>query len=207
VVEQHGGRRFPRLRWRSPRSIAVLAGVALPVGVALLAGLVAGYAAGHRQAVYLTPSPITPPGFIASPVPYPAPSLVAGVPALIQSSGTCATQIGRDLQLGVQVTNQSPAGISLGRVEAVLPLGGLKAISQRWAPCGALPSGPDVAGNSLAPGASTWFTVTFKVLMTCPGPLPVQFTVHYAVQGLAAAVSLPGFPDLSHVPYSGCPAG
>jgi hypothetical protein len=203
VVEQHGGRRFPRLRWRSPRSIAVLAGVALPVGVALLAGLVAGYAAGHRQAVYPAPSSITPPGFIASP----APSLIANVPALIQSSGACATQIGRDLQLGVQVTNQSPAEISLGRVAAVLPLGGLKAISQQWAPCGALPSGPDAAGNSLAPGASTWFAVTFKVLMTCPGPLPVQFTVHYAVQGMATSVSLPGFSDLSHVPYSGCPAG
>jgi hypothetical protein len=185
----------------------VLAGIALPVGVALLAGLVAGYAAGDRHAVYLTPSPITPPGFIASPIPYPAPSLIVTVPALIQSSGACATQIGRDLQLGVQVTNQSPAEISLGRVEAVLPLGGLSAISQQWAPCGALPAGVDVAGNSLAPGATTWFTVTFKVLMTCPAPLPVQFTVHYAVQGLATAVSLPGFPDLGHVPYSGCPAG
>jgi hypothetical protein len=185
----------------------VLAGIALPVGVALLAGLFAGYAAGNRHTVYLVPSPVTPPGFIASPIPYPAPSPIAGVPALIQSSGACATQIGRDLQLGIQVTNQSPAEISLGRVEAVLPLGGLKAISQQWAPCGALPSGPDVAGNSLAPGASTWFTVTFKVLMTCPVPLPVQFTVHYVVQGLATAASLPGFPDLSHVPYSGCPAG
>jgi len=175
----------------------VLAGVALPVGVALLAGLVTGYAAGHRQAAYIAPSPIPPPS--------PSPSLVA-TEALTQTSGACATQIGRDLQLGVQVTNQSTAEISLGRVAAVLPLGGLKAISQQWAPCGALPSGPDVAGNSLAPGASTWFTVTFKVLMTCPGPLPVQFTVHYAVQGLATTVSLPGFSDLGHVPYSGCPA-
>jgi hypothetical protein len=184
----------------------VLAGVALPVGVALLAGLVAGYAAGHRQAAYrVYPAPAA----IASPVPVTplAPSFIATEPALIQSSGACATQIGRDLQLGVQVTNLSPAEISLGRVEAVLPLGGLKAISQQWAPCGALPSGPDVAGNSLAPGASTWFTVTFKVLMTCPGPLPVQFTVHYAVQGLATAASLPGFPDLGHVSYSGCLAG
>ena len=181
----------------------MLAGVALPVGVALLAGLVTGYAAGDRHAAHLVPPPITPPATIASP----APSFIAAVPALIQSSGVCATQTGRDLQLGVRVTNQSPAEISLGRVEAVLPLGGLKAISQQWAPCGALPGGADVAGNSLAPGASTWFTVTFKVLMTCPGPLPVQFTVHYAVQGLATAVSLPGFSDLGHVPYSGCPAG
>ena len=184
----------------------MLAGIALPVGVALLAGLIAGYAAGHRQAafpVYPAPSPIASP----APATPPAPSLIATEPALTQTSGACATQIGRDLQLGVQVTNQSPAEISLGRVEAVLPLGGLKAISQQWAPCGALPSGPDVAGSTLAPGASTWFTVTFKVLMTCPGPLPVQFTVHYAVQGLATAASLPGFPDLGHVSYSGCPAG
>jgi len=38
------------------------------------------------------------------------------------------------------------------------------------------------------------------------GPAPVQFTVGYLAQGRPAAASLPGFPDLSQVPYSGCPA-
>ena len=109
-------------------------------------------------------------------------------------------------ELGVQVTNLSAAGITLSRVEAILPLGGLRAISQQGGPCGALPAARDLVGNSLAPGASTWFTMTFKVLMKCPGPLPVQFTVDYASSGQPAAASLPGFPDLSQVPYTGCPA-
>jgi hypothetical protein len=49
-------------------------------------------------------------------------------------------------------------------------------------------------------------TVTFQVLVKCPGPLPVQFTVGYDVGGQHAVATLPGFPDLSQVPYKGCPA-
>jgi hypothetical protein len=41
--------------------------------------------------------------------------------------------------------------------------------------------------------------------MHCPGPAPVQFTVGYVVRGRPATVSLPGFSDLTEVPYSGCP--
>ena len=171
------------------------------VGVTLLAGLAAGYAAGDRQ-TSSSPRPPQRPAISLSPAP---PSIVAA-PDLIESSGACATQTGRDLQLGVQITNLSAAGITLSRVEAVLPLGGLKAISQQWGPCGALPAAGDLVGNSLAPGASTWFTMTFKVLMKCPGPLPVQFTVDYASSGQPAAASLPGFPDLSQVSYTGCAA-
>lgn len=195
VVEQDGGPRLPRLRWRSPRSIALLA------GVALLAGLAAGYAAGDRQAASRPPQ--RPAASPASPTP---PLVIAAYPSLIQSTGVCATQTGRDLQLGVQVINQSAAEITLSQVEAVLPLGGLRAISQQWGPCGFLPAGGDLEGNSLAPGASAWFTMTFKVLMKCPGPLPVQFKVRYSFQDQSVAASLPGFPDLSQVPYTGCPA-
>jgi hypothetical protein len=43
------------------------------------------------------------------------------------------------------------------------------------------------------------------VLVRCPKPLPVQFTLHYDQQGRLAAIRLPGFPDLGQVPYSGCP--
>jgi hypothetical protein len=49
-------------------------------------------------------------------------------------------QIGHALQLGVQVTNESSADLTLGRVTVVLPLGGLKVISQAWGPCGQLPT-------------------------------------------------------------------
>lgn len=189
IVEQ-GGRRFPSLRWRPSRGAAILA------VFALMAGLAAGYAAGERQAGS-SARPLQRPETPSSPA--------AGAPALTQANGGCSAQIGRDLQLGEQVTNQSATEVTLRRVEAVLPLGGLRAISQQWAPCGALPAGQDLAGNRLPPGASLWFTVTFKVLRGCPRPLPVQFTIDYDRQGQAAVARLPGFPDLGEVPYTGCP--
>ena len=105
----------------------------------------------------------------------------------------------------MQVTNGSAAAIRLGQVHTVLPLGGLRAISQQWAPCGAIGVGQGPA--SLGPGDSVWFSVTFQVLVGCPGPLPVQFTVDYSSAGASAAVNLPGFPDLSQVPYTGCTGG
>lgn len=75
-----------------------------------------------------------------------------------------------------------------------------------WTTCGALPQ--TLAGPSdliLEPGASTWLTMTFTVKVGCPGALPVQFTVGYLAQGRSMTASLPGFPDLGGVPYTGCP--
>jgi hypothetical protein len=205
VVEQGGGR-LPSLNWRpvnwrSPRGAAIL------LAVGLVAGLAVGYAAGDRQASR-SASPPRPAPASASASPSSASaglSLTAGSPALIQAIGTCAVQNGRELQLGVQVTNQSTSDITLSLVRPVLPLGGLKWISQQWAPCSTLPTGQDPA--VLTPGASTWFSVTFDVLVRCPGPLPVQFTVDYVLAGRTGATSLPGFPDLGQVPYTGCAEG
>jgi hypothetical protein len=197
VMEQ-GGRHFPSLNWRPPRGAAIL------LAAGLVIGLVAGYAAGYRQAPRNARPPAASPGS-ASPAPSPATGTAvpyAGGPALTQATGTCSSQSGRELQLGVQVTNGSAAEMELGLVHAVLPLGGLRAISQQWAPCGALEVGQVPA--ALGPGSSTWFSVTFQVLVKCPGPLPVQFTVDYTSAGKSAAVNLPGFPDLSQVPYTGC---
>lgn len=201
VVEQ-SGRRSPAVNWRPSRGAAIL-------GAAwLLVGLVAGYAAGERQERN-TAKPPQRPLTSASPA---APA--ATVAPLTQSIGGCSAQVGHELQLGEQITNQSGATVALRKVEAILPLGGLRAVSQQWEPCGFLPTGQGQAGSRLAPGASTWFTVTFQVLRRCPGPFPVQFTIDYdwfttgydwRAQPVATA-SLPGFPDLSEVPYSGCPA-
>jgi hypothetical protein len=212
-VEQ-GGSRLPSRNWRPlkwrplnwqplngrpfngrPRSSA-----ALLLAVGLVAGLAVGYTAGYRQ----VPRSASPPRPAASSA-LPAPSLYAASPAIIQGIGTCAAQNGHDLQLGVQVTNQSTASIALSLVHPVLPLGGLKWISQQWAPCSTLPTGQDPA--MLTPGASTWFSVTFEVLVRCPGPLPVQFTIAYLEDGQQTVASLPGFPDLGQVPYTGCADG
>ena len=56
----------------------------------------------------------------------------------------------------------------------------------------------------LPAGESTWFTVTFRVLLRCPQPLPVEFTVHYDQQGRPGSSHLPGFSDLGQVPYRAC---
>jgi hypothetical protein len=211
VVEQGGGSHrlagfdYPVLRWRFSRGAVVLA------AVALLAGLVAGYAAGISRTGG-EPAASSRPAAAAPATSSPVVTTVS--PALVQDVNACSAQVGRNLQLGVQVTNQSGEPVTLGGIKAVLPLRGLKPIAQQWAPCGALPATPVLPGNGLLgqpstgsqliPGASAWFTVTFQVLMTCPVPLPVQFTIDYEIAGHAATVSLPGFPDLGQVSYTGC---
>jgi hypothetical protein len=208
VVEQGGRRFFPSLnwspRWRPPRGAVVL------LAVGLVIGLAAGYAAGYRQAPRnasaptASPSPTTPP-------PAPAQTVIKGTAILplegtvTQATGTCSVQSGRELQLGVQVTNGSAEPVTLGQIHTVFPLGGLRVISQRWAPCGLIGAveGPAILG----PGDSTWFSVTVRVLVGCPAPLPVEFTVDYSWAEGHAAVNLAGFPDLGQVPYAGCAGG
>ena len=195
-VLELGGRRRRVPRWWRP-SAALVPGV-----VALVAGLAVGYAIGarHPSEHAARPSPFR----AAAPA---APFSAGGFP-LSQSGPQCSVQIGRELQVGLQITNLSSAAVSLRRVEVVLPLGGLKVTKQFWGSCGQLAVTDEASGRILPPtlrrGASSWFTVTFQVLVRCPQPLPVQFTLHYDEQGRPATIRLPGFPDLGQVPYSGC---
>jgi hypothetical protein len=199
VVEQGGRRFFPSLNWRPPWRPPRGAAILLAVG--LVIGLAAGYAAGHRQAPRNASASPTASASPALPVPPPAPQIVIkgtgsaftdGL-ALTQDTGTCSVQSGRELQLGVQVTNSSTEPIVLSRIRTVFPLSGAIGAVQ----------GP----VALEPGDSTWFNVTVQVLVACPAPLPVQFTVNYTYAGQAAIVTLPGFPDLGQVPYTGCRSG
>ena len=186
-------RRITRLSGRPPL-IAVVAAAA-----ALLIGLAAGYAVGQRHVKDSAAAPHSP-----------AASTAAGAAAgaLSQTDRQCSAQTGHMLQLGVQVTNQSATGVTLRRVQAVLPLGGgLQATAQAWGPCGELPASGGVPDTALPPGASTWFTVTFKVLVKCPGGFPVQFILDYDQLGQTATIDLPGFVDLGQVPYNSCPLG
>jgi hypothetical protein len=205
-VVELGGRRFFPPGWRPSRGAGILAGVALIAGLAV--GIAAGYAAGDRHA-HDSAAPPKPAGTAApsasAPAPTPTFSFVNS-PALFQDIGACSAQTGRDLQLGVQVTNQSTAPLTLQTIRAVVPMGGLKQVTQYWAPCGALPARITPADDILQPGASTWLTVTLKVQVRCPTPYPVLFAVGYLEHGQPATAQLPGFPDLSQIPYSGCPA-
>ena len=56
----------------------------------------------------------------------------------------------------------------------------------------------------LPPYGTAWLSVTFRVLVACPGPLPVQFSVGYQENGRTGSAQLPGFPDLGQVTYTGC---
>jgi hypothetical protein len=263
IVEDDGGplrvpgwvrrpRWLPALDWRPSRGAAIL-------GVAgLIAGLAAGYAFGYGRLAPAGRPPGTtaaaPSAVPASPAPpdssasagasgasgaY-APGLgIAGFAGTVidQTAGACSVQHGRELQLGVEVINLSSSTVTLGQVKPILPLGGLRAVSQQWAPCASispswlvvggdgtvtivraadqsaaphLPPGATRLGDALQgddvvpPGGTAWFSVTFQVLVACPSPLPVQFSVSYQGSTRPGTTQLQGFPDLGKVSYTGC---
>jgi hypothetical protein len=182
--------RLPSPRWRTSRGASILAAVTLAIGLA------AGYAAGHGQGRSALAAPLQP-------------------AALTQNPGTCSVQAGRDLELGIPVTNLSGDTVMLESVKPVpLVAGLLKVLSWRWAPCGFDHDGTVPDTVALGPGETTWVTAIVQPLVACPGPAPLRFQVAYSVHRHQVAysvnrqrstVSLPGFPDLSAVPYSGCP--
>ena len=183
--------------WRPSRGAAIhgLAG--------LVVGLVTGYALGYRHVRQAGP----PGAAAASAVAYPSGLGIVGLAGteVAQATGSCSVQHGHELQLGVEVINESGTTVTLGQVTPVLPLGGLRAVSQRWGPCSALATAGAVPDDDVVgPGGTAWLNVTFQVLVACPGPLPVEFSVSYRAGTQAGTAQLPGFPDLGQVSYTGC---
>jgi hypothetical protein len=191
-------------------------GIIAAAAAALLVGLAVGYAVGTQhgpgRAATIAPSPSA--AARSSPA---APSAIPGGLALsggvaVQQGLQCSAQVGRELQLGVQVVNQSAQSMVLQKVRPVLPLGGLQAVAQSWGPCGELPTGVPAGTSELPAHGSAWLTVTFRVLLPCPAALPVQFAVTLEFRNqppggprLLVTSRLPGFVDLGSVPYAGCP--
>ena len=191
-------------------------GIIVVAVAALLVGLAAGYAVGARHG----PGRAAPPVRSRSAAAQPGAASSSAIPGGLALSGEvavqqdhqCSAQIGGELQLGVQVVNQSAQGMVLRRLRPVLPLGGLQEVTSSWGPCGELPRADAAGENVLAPHGSAWFTVTFRVLLLpCPAPIPVQFAVTFEFRHQLAAgprllitSRLPGFVDLGSVPYSGC---
>jgi hypothetical protein len=254
VLEQGGAplrlpewaRRPGRPRWLPARGGRPSRGAAI-LGIAgLVVGLAAGYAVGYRHpgqavrparatAAGAVPSaaagfaalvyPPAPPGGPAS---YSSNLGIAVLSGLAQTGGACAVQRGRELQVGVEVINLSETAVTLGQARAVLPRGGLRLVSQQWAPCGALSAswqaadggmivsvtssaGVVEAGSStpgsaavLPPDGTAWLSATFRVLAACPSPLPLEFSVSYRDNGRTGTAQLAGFPDLGQVTHTGC---
>jgi len=229
-VVEHGGaplrlpgwarrpRWLPALGWRPSRGAAIL-------GLAgLIIGLAAGYALGYRHlGRAVRPSGAAAagavPSFVAGSAVPPDPAVsaggsgayssglsISGLSGLAQTGGTCSVQRGRDLQVGIEVINLAGTTVALGQVMAILPLGGLRPVSQQWAPCAAIspPPASAVGAAVVPPFGTAWLSVTFRVLVACPSPLPVQFSVGYQENGRTDTVHLPGFPDLGQVTYTGC---
>ena len=248
VVEQGGAPlRLPgwvrRPRWLpAPGSRQSRGGAILGIA-GLVVGLAAGYAVGYRHlgqavrsapamavgAVPLPASGSAPPSSAASiggPGAYSSGLAVAGLSGLIQTGGACSVQRGHELQLGVEVINLFGTPVTLRQVSPVLPLAGLRQVSQQWTPCGALSPSWQAAGGGtivfigvpsgevgavsaagatvLPPNGTAWLSVTFRVLVACPRLLPVQFSVRYLENGRTASTQLPGFLDLRQIEYTGC---
>jgi hypothetical protein len=257
VVEQ-GGAPLRLPGWaRRPRWLATLGGrpsrgAAILAVAGLVVGLAAGYALGYRHPGQAArPSQATPSratdagavpsvvaGFAAPVYPPPAPGGpayssnlgIARLSGLAQTGGACSLQRGRELQVGVEVINLSGTPVTLGQARPILPHGGLRLVSQQWAPCGALSpswqaadggmivfvkssagvvevgSAPPGSAAVLPPNGTAWLSATFRVLVGCPSPLPVQFSVRYQENGRGDTAQLAGFPDLAQVTYTGCKA-
>lgn len=200
-VVELGSSRSSRLPgWPPSRGAGILTVAALAVGLA------AGYAAGTQHGGTARPQPTV--TVTASPsFPAPAGSLAFNLaPPVTQDTAACSVQTGHDLQLGVQFTNQSTQPLTLTTATVTTPAGFLKLAGWQWGACGALAAVNSPVGLMIEPGESTWLTATFKVQVRCPGAAHVQFTVGYLAQGRSGTAALPGFSDLSQVPYSGCPS-
>ena len=148
----------------------------------LAIGLAAGYAAGHGQGRGTAAAPGKPaapagqaPGGAAAGtiVAVAPPASIDSGPVLTENPGTCSVQAGRDLELGIPVTNLSGETVLLESVKPVpLVSGLLKVLSWRWAPCGFDHDGelPDTV--AIGPGETTWVTAIVQPLVACPGPAP-----------------------------------
>jgi hypothetical protein len=178
---------------RAQRGIAVGLTLALVV-IAALAGYLFG--SRHRDATATPRAPSSP-------------TAQAGTQPIAGTGKRCSAQLKDQLQLGIEIINQSTTTTTLRQVQAVLPLSGLRATVSTWGSCGQLRASQSGDDYPLPAGATAWLAVTFDILVPCPGSRPVRFRVNYTQVGESATADLPGFADLGDVPYTSakCPNG
>jgi hypothetical protein len=174
----------------------------LGIMAAALVGLLVGYALGDHRAPSATVQPTTP---TASPTPIAENSTPVIGPAFTQTGVTCSVQHGHRLQLGIQIENQTTSMVEITKLLTNEPLSGLRQVATRVGACGQDRGTQASFDPGAVPARATvWVTATVQVLVSCPGPDPVQFVLHYSQGQNASVEKLPGFVDLGDVAYTGC---
>jgi hypothetical protein len=179
----------PPVRW--PMRPSWLAGL---VAIALLAGIGIGYLIGrpHHHAAAPAPTPTT---------------VTLSREAGLSLGETCYgidASSGRVLMVGVNLVNDGARPVVLTGVQGVFPLGGLRQVGSQDGECDNNATAV-VNGRRIDPSATAWVSLILAVQVRCPGPLPVQFRIDYAVDGAPSTQLVSPFPDLGQVPYPGCP--
>jgi len=169
--------------------------------LALAAGLLLGFAAGH-----LTAKPAMPARAAGAQARIAAAGPLDRTAEIFFTGNRCAIAHGRTLQLGIEIDNRSGSTITVSQISSALPEGGLRQIGSELATCGSLAVPGGLPLSTVASGASAWLTMTFAVKVRCPAPYPVLFVIKYAAAGKTTSMYFAGFPDLSQVPYTGCRA-
>jgi hypothetical protein len=196
-VLELGSSRAPWSGWRR-LSIVGLISLALVVGAA--GGYLFGTQRTDRKTVTTGPT-------VVAPAPTPRALVSAGAQPPTATGNRCSVQLGDQLQLGIEIVNLSTMGVTLLRADVDLPLHGLRATATAWGSCGQLSALDGADPYPLPSGTTAWLRMTFDVLTSCPGPLPVLFSVNYAEANAVNVANLGGFNDLGDVPYTRCSAG
>ncbi|HET9898384.1 MAG TPA: hypothetical protein VFQ44_25930 [Streptosporangiaceae bacterium] len=166
--------------------------------IALAVGVAIGFAGGRVTAGHHQSRSGHPDHSLAG-----AGSRAPGSPAIMFTGKRCASQVGPDLQVGIEIQNGSASPVRIGAVTPLLALGGMRAVSGGVGTCGALP-GTAASAPALGPGATAWVTITAAVRVRCPEPLPVGFRIGYTTAGKRATAKIDAFPDLGAVAYRHC---
>jgi hypothetical protein len=156
----------PETAWPRRRRL----GVAGPIVAALVIGAVAGYLFGTQRAEPRTGT-VSP----AEAATTGSAVVTVGGQALKGTGNRCSVQLGDQLQLGVEIVNQSATTATLLQADPYLPLGGLRATTA-WGGCGQLSATDGQRTYSLPAGATTLLRMTFDVLTPCPGAFPSSST-------------------------------
>ena len=139
--------------------------------------------------------------------PSPRPGAAAQVPAPeLTAQQICEYVDGSLLEVSFQLTNVGAGPVRVVAVRPDLPLPGMlrsTGVELAGGHCGPAPAAPPGNGP-LEPGRSIPVTLSFRILVACPQPAPVQAAVDVAGSFPDATLAVPLLPDLGQVSFPHC---